>query len=75
MRQKAAPLPQECDSIRANNAQSVANLEEGAKKMRDVAEEFSEIGESLTRHLKRLEEGDDEVTPPPFPLPFAIAKK
>lgn len=75
MSHKPASLPKECDDDRANRAKVVANLEENAKKMRAVETEFAEIREVASRHLERLSEGNDEITPPPFALPILSAAR
>jgi hypothetical protein len=37
-------------------------------------ERMKKLNERIDRHLERLAEGEDEVTPPPFMLPLAARK-
>jgi hypothetical protein len=64
----------EAKKVRADIAANLAvcrkNAKRSAEEMIQSAELLREVNEHLDAHIERLEAGEEEITPPPFPVPF-----
>jgi flagellar motility protein MotE (MotC chaperone) len=66
-------------AVRKQLEENLATLRECTRQSADdmaiANERMKKLNERIDRHLERLAEGEDEVTPPPFMLPLTASRK